>query len=81
MLYCNMQRTTIYLDSETRRLLKAAAAQRRVSEAEIIREALRAHLRARRRGDVRVVGKSTDGGVARRLDDALEELGFGRPAG
>jgi hypothetical protein len=75
-----VERTTIYLDAATRRLLKVAAKSQHVSEAVIIREALRAHLRCRRFANPRAVGRSTDGGVARDLDTALEELGFGRPA-
>ena len=73
-----VERTTIYLDKTLKRLLKQAAKTRNVAEAEIIREALTKHLRERRLTVPRVVGRSTDGGVARRLDDALDEAGFGR---
>jgi hypothetical protein len=45
-----IERTTIYLDKSLKRLLKQAAKARDVTEAEIIREALAAHLRAARIG-------------------------------
>lgn len=73
-----MERTTVYLDAALKRKLKEAAASRGVSEASLLREALGAYLREEPRPAVRPVGRSTDGGVARRVDDALEELGFGR---
>jgi hypothetical protein len=73
-----MERTTVYLDEDIRKKLKLEASARGVAEAEIIREALRKHLSSRPRGLPRVVGCSRDGGVARDLDEALEELGFAR---
>lgn len=76
-----VERTTVYLDEATKKLLKAAARRRHITEAEIIREALALHLRPRRQGNPRAVGRSTDQGVAQRIDEALAELGFGRSAG
>lgn len=77
----DMQRTTIYLDKALKRRLKQMAKARRMTEAQIIREALARHLAMERSGMPRVVGRSEDGGVARRLDDALEEADFGRVTG
>jgi plasmid stability protein len=74
-----MERSTIYLDPELKRRLREAAARRGVTEASVLREALEKYLAAERRPGVRPVGKSRDGGVAGRVDEALEELGFGRP--
>jgi hypothetical protein len=72
-----MERTTLYLDAAAKRLLKAAARRRGVAEAVIVREALAAYLKAEGNPRPRVVGKSKDGGVARRFDSALTEAGFG----
>ncbi len=74
-----MERTTIYLDPDLKRRLKEAAGRRGVTEASILREALERYLAAETRPRVRPVGRSRDGGVAGRVDDALLELGFGRP--
>ncbi len=73
-----MERTTVYMDSNLKRRLKAAAATRGTTEASILREALERYLTAERRPRIRPVGKSRDGGIAHRVDEALEELGFGR---
>jgi len=73
-----MERTTVYIDSGLKRRLKAAAAARGTTEASIFREALERYLTRERRPRVRPVGKSADGGVAHRIDEALDELGFGR---
>lgn len=73
-----MVRTMVYLDEETKALLKARAQRQGVSEAKIIREALRKHLASTEFVMPRVVGRSTDGGVARNLDEALDVEGFGR---
>ncbi len=73
-----MERTTIYLDPDTKRRLREAATSEETSEAAIIREALRRYLSRRSRRKIRPVGKSADGGVARRVDEALADLGFGR---
>jgi hypothetical protein len=74
-----VERTTVYLDAATKRLLKAAAQRRGVTEAQIIREALAEHLSAPGNAPRRpqAVGRSRDGGVARDLDQALKETGFG----
>ncbi len=68
----------VYLDSETRKLLKVMAKSKGIPEAQVIRDALKIHLRSERIASPRVVGRSQDGGVARNADKALQELGFGR---
>lgn len=73
-----MERTTVYLDARLRRDLKAAAAARGESEAFLLREALAEYLSKSTRPKVRPVGRSTDGGIAHRTDEALDELGFGK---
>ena len=73
-----MDRTTIYLDAELKRRLKDAATQARVSEASMIREALTLYLVKNECVALLPVGRSSDGGVASRDEQALEELGFGR---
>jgi len=73
-----MERTTIYLDAELRRRLKDAASRAHVSEASMIREALAAYLVEKQPVALVPVGRSKDGGVAARDEEALEELGFGR---
>ncbi len=73
-----MERSTIYLDSTLKRRLKEAAARRGVTEATVLREALEQYLVREKRPALEAVGKSTDGGVAHRVDEALDELGFGR---
>ena len=73
-----MERTTVYLDPELKRRLKEAAAQARISEAHLIREALASYLSKEKPVKLEPVGRSSDGGVAARDEEALEELGFGR---
>ncbi len=72
-----MERTTVYLDAELKRRLKSAATRTRRSEASMIREALEHYLTAEAPPVLRPVGRSVDGGVAHRIDDELERLGFG----
>ena len=73
-----MERTTIYLDAELKRRLKEAAARGGVSEAFLIREALAGYLAKAKPARLKPVGRSTDGGVADRDEEALRDLGFGR---
>jgi hypothetical protein len=73
-----MERTTVYLDASLKRRLREAALARKTSEAAVLREALETFLAGKPRRKLQPVGRSTDGGVARRFDDALAELGFGR---
>jgi predicted transcriptional regulator len=73
-----VERTTIYLDPALKRQLKAAAARAGTTEAALIRKALRRLLREKKPLAIRPVGRTRDGGVAHRADEALEELGFGR---
>jgi predicted transcriptional regulator len=72
-----MERTTVYLDPELKRRLKEAAARTGSSEASLIREALSRYLVASEPAALRPVGRSKDGGVADRDEDALGDLGFG----
>lgn len=72
-----MERTTLYLSGEIRSRLKAAAQRRHTTEAAIVRDALAQYLVAEPRPAIRAVGRSTDGGVAHRIDEALKETGFG----
>jgi predicted transcriptional regulator len=73
-----VERTTIYLDPVLKRRLQEAATLRKMTEASVVREALERYLASVDRPQVKPIGASTDGGVAHRVDDALEELGFGR---
>ena len=73
-----MERTTVYLDPELKRRLKSAAAQAHVSEARVIREALALYLTREAHVQLRPLGRSTDGGVADRDEETLEDIGFGR---
>ena len=69
----------MYLEADLKRRLKEAAARHRSTEAAVIREALRRYLDHDVSRPIRTVGRSTDGGVAHRVDEALDELGFARP--
>lgn len=73
-----MERTTVYLPPELKRRLVAVAARRGVPEARLIREALDHHLDDEVAHVPEPVGQSGDGGVAGRVDEALQDLGFGR---
>lgn len=69
-----MQKTTLYLPDDLKKAIKHAAAQQRVSEAEIIRESLRQTVgaaRPRPRGALFASGDP----IAREADDHL--AGFG----
>jgi predicted transcriptional regulator len=74
-----MERTTVYLDGGLKRRLKSEAARRGTTEASLLREALAQYLSTdkRRARKLKPVGKSKDGGVAHRADEALAELHFG----
>ena len=74
----DMERTTVYLKRSMRKQLKSFAQIRQIPEAEIIREALQSYLTKSRLAIPRVVGTSRDGGVARNIDRALKESGFGQ---
>ena len=73
-----MERTTVYLDPALKRRLKETAMARGVTEASLIREALLRYLAGETRPRFMPVGRSRDGGVAHRVDEALDELDFGR---
>jgi hypothetical protein len=71
-----MEKTTVYLHKDLKRKLKSAAAARGVSEAELIREAVRRLTDATIPPRPRVaLFKSGKPGLAERVDEALE--GFG----
>ncbi|HEX3904745.1 MAG TPA: CopG family transcriptional regulator [Polyangia bacterium] len=72
-----MERTTVYLTNALKRRLKQEAVTRGRPEAVLLREALEQYLARRPRPSPRPVGRSRDGGVARRVDEALDDLGFG----
>ncbi len=73
-----MERTTVYLDPELKRKLREAALRAHVSEDHVIRTALASHLAKRTPVILVPVGRSTDGGIAARDEEALDEFGFGR---
>lgn len=71
-----MQKTTVYLPDELKRALEHAAADQGCSEADLIRDALRALTRNDRRPRPRLpLFKSGRRGLAERVDRAL--AGFG----
>ncbi len=74
-----MKRTTIYLDTELEVLLKLEAMRRKQPMAELIREALRAHLAEQQAGRPPGAGAFDSGhtDTADRAEDLLDELGFG----
>jgi predicted DNA-binding protein len=72
-----MERTTVYLDAELRRRLKEVAVRRGRTEASLIREALAQHLVDDEPVALEPVGRSEDGGVAEKDEEALRDLGFG----
>ncbi len=77
-----MKRTTIYLDPELEILLKLEALRQKRPMAEVIREALRAHLSKRPAG-LPPGGGAFDSGhtdTAERAEELLGELGFGEDA-
>jgi Arc/MetJ-type ribon-helix-helix transcriptional regulator len=75
-----MRKTTIYLDEADDQLLAEAAERRGVSRTELIREAIRKLLSAEAgsRKPRMPLGRSGHGDAARRVDDVLDELGYGR---
>jgi hypothetical protein len=75
-----VRKTTIYLDDADDLLLTRAAARRGTSRTDLIREAIRKLLgtEAPSRHPRMPLGRSGRGDAARRVDEALGELGFGR---
>jgi Arc/MetJ-type ribon-helix-helix transcriptional regulator len=72
-----MQKTTVYIPEDVKRALGEAAAARGVSEAELVREALRALTSRTRPPRPRLpLFRSGKPGLAERVDEALQ--GFGR---
>jgi hypothetical protein len=75
MMY-GMQKTTVYIPEDVKRALGQAAAARGVSEAELIREALRMITSSTPPPRPRLpLFRSGKPGLAKRMDEALE--GFG----
>lgn len=78
-----MVRTTVYLPDDLKRRIEAYAAQRRTTEAAVIRGAVEQLLApdADRSWVHELAGLGHGGGqdVADRLDDALADSGFGEP--
>ncbi|HUF72697.1 MAG TPA: CopG family transcriptional regulator [Gammaproteobacteria bacterium] len=73
-----MQKTTVYLPDELKLALSRVAARRGVSEAELIREALRAITRDAEPPKPRLpLFKSGLPELAERVDEALEGFGQG----
>ena len=77
-----MKRTTIYLDPELEVLLKLEATRRNQPMADLIREALRAHLAGRHAGPPPGAGAFNSGhtDTAESHEELLEELDFGAEA-
>ena len=73
-----MERTTVYFDAQLKRRLKEAARRMSSTEAAIVRDAVASYLAGEQRPVVTAVGASADGGIAHRVDEALDELGFGK---
>ena len=72
----NVHKTTIYLPEPLRNRVKHAAAERRVSEAEIIRSAIEAYTTPKERPRPKLpLFDSGKGGLAENVDEALR--GFG----
>ena len=71
-----MERTTVYFDESMKRRLKEVASAEGVSEASVLREAVNRYLDQREMPKLRPVGRSRDGGVARRVDQVLKKRGF-----
>lgn len=69
--------TTLYLDADLKRRLSQAAKRRGLKEASIVRLALDKHLSAEEQPPIEAIGKSSDGGVARSVDETLAKLSFG----
>lgn len=72
-----MKKTTVYLEDDSLRAIKAAAKDSGRSEAEVIREAIRIYVRQRCRPAPQCVGAGTGPeDLAERADDHLAR-GFG----
>ncbi len=73
-----MRKTTVYLDPELDHALGRLAATRRVSKAEVIREALREAAGSVERPRITAIGVAHGpGDVADNVDRHLAETGFG----
>lgn len=76
-----MKRTTIYLEPELEILLRLETIRRKTPMAELIREALRAHLGHRQAADPPPGAGAFASGredTAERHEEALAELSFGK---
>jgi hypothetical protein len=73
-----VKKTSIYLDPDLDDALARRAADEGLTKAEFIRRTLAGAMQKPRRPKPSVgVFRSTDGGVARNIDKALRETGFG----
>ena len=73
-----MKKTSLYLDPDLDEALARRAADEGLTKAEFIRRTLAGAVQKPRRVKPHVaVFRSTDGGVARDVDRALRETGFG----
>ncbi|GAA3788906.1 hypothetical protein GCM10022403_024160 [Streptomyces coacervatus] len=76
----SLKRTTVYLEDEDLRDLKATASRKGISEAELIREGVRLAITRNRVWDEPAglpVLDSGDPSFAERSDDILRDTGFG----
>jgi Arc/MetJ-type ribon-helix-helix transcriptional regulator len=75
-----VKRTTIYLPDEMKAAIERAAATRGVTEAEVIREAVREHLESRRERKLNLPLFPEGFGeeIASRVDELLEGFGEDR---
>ncbi|MDQ0760191.1 ribbon-helix-helix domain-containing protein [Streptomyces canus] len=76
----SLKRTTVYLEDEDLRNLKATASRKGISEAELIREGVRLAIARNRAWDEPAglpVLDSGDPSFAERSDDILRDTGFG----
>jgi hypothetical protein len=73
-----VKKTSLYLDPDLDEALARRAADEGLTKAEFIRRTLAAAMQKPRRPKPHIgVFRSTDGGVARDVDRALRETGFG----
>lgn len=72
-----MKKTTIYLPDELKEQIEATAREKKMSEADVIREAASAYVVKRRRPRVPLTGRGLgDPTIAERVDELLD--GFGK---
>lgn len=73
-----MKKTSLYLDPDLDEALARRAADEGLTKAELIRRTLAGAMQRPKRPKPTIgVFRSTDGGVARNIDKALRDSGFG----